>query len=200
MAVYDKHWSCNGSTSQLPYCIKKSISPRCYQHHAFRHRGPVAIRTFRSAARAAHARRSRGCFVTTIVESKTNDPNEKSDGEMLASIVDPRLFLISTSEILEIPFRVVVSIAGGISTSKEAAILSPLTSRRVTWERKEAEKDRSNLVPRRLARITDSPSQLEIRRDWVSSRGNPGNVLITDVDGLLLRIYHFHVLSQSGER
>lgn len=28
MAVYDNHWSCNGSTSQLPYCIIKSISPR----------------------------------------------------------------------------------------------------------------------------------------------------------------------------
>lgn len=88
MAVFDKHWSCNGSTSQLPYCIKKSISSRCYQHHAFRHRGPVVIRTFRSAAHATHARRSRGCFVTTIVESKTNDPNERSDGGILASIVE----------------------------------------------------------------------------------------------------------------
>lgn len=35
MAVRRSYWSCNGSTSQLPYCTTKSIHPRCYQHHRF---------------------------------------------------------------------------------------------------------------------------------------------------------------------
>lgn len=55
--------------------------------------------------------------------------------------------------------------------------------------------------PWRLARIADSSNQLGIHRDWLLARGNPGNVLITDVGYFLrifLRIYHFHMFSQSG--
>lgn len=197
MAVYDNHWSCNGSTSQLPYCIIKSISPR------------VATNTTRfviaGQSRYAHLdqlpcrpRTSiEGRFIRTIVEWNKWPEWESRDQ---TSQLELSSQLTLNSEMLR-RFARIFRFGSSFRSPTNLRVEGhhdplPVDVTKSDLGKKESrERSIESCSPWRLARITDSSNQLEIRRDWLLSRGNPGNVLITDASGFLcifLCIYHFH--------
>lgn len=89
MAVRQSHWSCNGSTSQLPYCTTKSITtPALLPTPSFRHREPAAAsRTFTLLVLAnTHVDDRRLSLVTSIGGVK-NSLGRKLEGQISPALL-----------------------------------------------------------------------------------------------------------------
>lgn len=102
MAVRQSHWSCNGSTSQLPYCTTKSITtPALLPTPSFRHREPAAAsRTFTLLVLAnTHVDDRRLSLVTSIAggEEFPRAKIGRSDIPGLAYQAEPSIEIIEIS-------------------------------------------------------------------------------------------------------
>lgn len=187
MAVRQSHWSCNGSTSQLPYCTTKSITtPALLPTPSFRHREPAAAsRTFTLLVLAnTHVDDRRLSLVTSIAGVK-NSLGRKLEGQISPALLIKlthqsklsKFLVISPTLRLNVVFPPCCLDRWRIF-AKELMILLAYVTRKAAWEIKSRRRTIDS-CSRRLVHIVGS-----LIRELIKCE-NSRNVLITDVGSLL---------------